>query len=371
MNILVYAPQMAAFGGMERHVCGLAGVLAARGHRVTLLTTSNSLARDLRGELAVCGVVLRELPRSRGQAGIMRKTLWLLRETLRSEGTRWDLIYTNGQSALARLAWLAARPHTRIVHHHHTSADAHEQATWSSSFRRVLRRAPEIVACSRATQQALARALHRADIRYLPYLTTSPVAAVAVKDRTYSPNARLHFGFMGRLVAEKGIVQLCELSRLPDLADITWHLHGTGADFPPEHFQAYPRVIYHGRYTQGAQQAEILQSLDAVVLFSTHNEGMPLSLMEAMSAGLPWIATDRGGTREMAVSSRNCLIVDQPHDLGLLAAAVHELADRIRNGTTSRDEQRRTYDRLFSPPAVAEAWCGFLEARRPEPETVG
>jgi glycosyltransferase involved in cell wall biosynthesis len=367
MNILIYVPQMAAFGGMERHVCALACVLAAREHNVKLITTSNSLSNELRTSLTDRGVQVRELARSRGKAGRWLKGVWLLREAMRSENTRWDLIYTHGQSALARVAWFAARPHTRIVHHHHTAADPREQATWSGSFRRVLKQAPEIVACSQATQQSLARALRRRDVRYHPYLTSAPVAATEVKDRIPPLNAKLSFGFMGRLVIEKGIATICALSRLPALAEITWHVHGAGSAFPPEYFSEYPNVVYHGPYSGGVQQARILQSLDALVLFSAHNEGMPLSLLEAMSAGLPWIATDRGGTREMAVSEANCIVVEPSPSLEVLAAAVTALADRIRHGVTSRREQRRIYDRLFSPPVVSHAWCQYLESRQPQP----
>jgi len=370
MKILIYAPQMAPFGGMERHICELAGVLASRGHAVTLLTTSNSLASELRAALIERGVSFRELPRSRGRASRVSKGLWLLREAMRSKPTPWDLIYTNGQSALSGIAWLAARRPTRIIHHHHTAADAREQATWSGSFRQILRRAPEIVACSGATQRALRLALQRNDVRFLPYLTTAPVSADEVKPRVYSHNTRLHFGFMGRLVSEKGIDQICALSKNPSLADITWHIHGAGPDYPPAFFSDLPNLVYHGAYSSGAQQAAILQSLDALVLFSTHNEGMPLSLIEAMSAGLPWIATDQGGTRELAVSAANCLVVTPPHTLKALVAATRTMADRIHRGETSRPEQRRTYDRLFAAPVVSDVWCAYLEARQLQPHPV-
>lgn len=363
MNILGYAPQMAAYGGMERHVCGLAAVLSSRGHRVTLITTSNSLAQPLRESLLERGVEFHELARSRGGAGRWRKLGWLLRETLRSRGRPWDIIYTNGQSGLARLPWFAGNAQTRIIHHHHTAADAAEQATWSGSFRRVLQAAPEVVACSRATQMELNSALRRTDVGYLPYLTQSPVDASGVRERTYSADAPLHFGFMGRLVAEKGVDFICELSRLPELAHITWHIHGAGAAYPPAHFAAYPKIIYHGAYTSGPAQAAVLQDLDAVVLFSTHNEGMPLSLLEAMSAGLPWIATDRGGIREMAISERNCLVVSHPATRDALAAAVLEMSDRIRRYRTSRLAQRRIYDQRFAPEVVGDAWSRYFEKR--------
>ena len=363
MNILIYVPQMAAFCGMERHVCDLAAVLSSRSHAVKLITTSNSLSPELRRGLTDRGITLRELARSRGKAGRLLKGIWLMREALRSEGVRWDLIYTNGQSALARVAWFAARPHTRIVHHHHTAADAREQATWSPAFRRVLKRAPEIVACSRFTQQSLSRALHRKDIEYYPYLTSSSVAASSVRDRIPPADAKLHFGFTGRLVAEKGIATIAELSQRPELADITWHIHGAGPAFPPEYFKRFPNVIYHGAYTNGPYHAEALERLDALVLFSNHNEGMPLSLLEAMSAGLPWIATDRGGTREMAVSEPNCIVVESSPSTEILIRTVRDMSQRLRDGKTSRREQRRTYDHLFSPPVVSEQWCNYLEAR--------
>ena len=363
MNLLVYVPQMAPFGGMERHVCGLAGALAGRGHRVTVLTTSNSLGPDFRQSLAAHGVALRELPRRRGRARAWLKAAWLLREVRRARAERWDLIYTNGQSGLAMVAWLAGRKGTRVVHHHHTAADAGEQATWSRLFRRVLQRAPELVACSGATREALARALRRDDVRFLPYLTACPLQAAEVRERRYEDAAPLQFGFTGRLVAEKGIDLLCALSTRAEFSGIRWHVHGTGPAYPPEFFRAYPTVTYHGAYAGPAAHAEALQRLDGLVLLSRHNEGMPLSLIEGMSAGLPWLATDRGGTREIAVSPANCVIVEPSEDPARLAAGVRELEGRLRAGRTSRREQRQAYDRVFAPDAVARTWFAFFENR--------
>jgi glycosyltransferase involved in cell wall biosynthesis len=352
---------MAAFGGIERHVCTLARALSARGHGVVVLTTSNSLGGDLRALLRDGGVGLRELALSRGRAGRPVKAAWMLKEALRARLGGWDVIYTNGQSALARLAWLAAGEGTRVVHHHHTAASEDEQRSWSQPFRSVLRRAPELVACSCATRDSLAIALPRNDIRYLPYLTPCPVAADMIADRAYPEGRTLNYGFIGRLVAEKGIDAICELSRRPELAGITWHIHGSGAAYPEEFFRPYANVVYHGPFAGAEAHARVLQELDAAVLFSAHNEGMPLSLIEAMSAGLPWIATDQGGTREVAVSDANSIVISGPADVGRLAGASAEMARRLRSGQTSRRTQREAYDRTFNPGTVLEKWFSFLE----------
>jgi glycosyltransferase involved in cell wall biosynthesis len=353
---------MAAYGGMERHICTLAARMAARGHRVTFLTTSNSLGPELRNVITHPSITFRELPAARSTASRFRKSLWLLLEVLRCRTQSWDLIYTNGQSALARLVWHAGSGSTRRVHHHHTAADTGEQRTWSRSFRRVLQRSAELVACSEFTRDSISVAIGRTDIHFLPYLTRQTIEGHEVAE--CAPGSSLHFGFMGRLVPEKGIDAICRLSNDPSLSHISWHLHGAGDLYPPEFFRNYPRVTYHGAFSADTQ-AHALLALDALVLFSSHNEGMPLSLIEGMSAGLPWIATDRGGTRELARRLSDCIVVPHPANDTALRFAILTLSHRIRSRLTSRIAQRRIYDHYFAPNTVADRWLAFFENRPP------
>lgn len=359
MNLLFYAPIMAAYGGMERHVCLLAAA-AAQGHTVRFLTTSNSLGDELRRDLTHPGIIFRELPSDRGTAGALTKLLWLLNEVRLCRLQQWDLIYTNAQSGLALIVWLAAGRGTRIVHHHHNAADSGEQTTWSRAYRQLLHRAPHLVGCSQATCRALNAAVGRDDAHFLPYLTSSPVSADLIRERP--PHEPLRFGFCGRLIPEKGLDAILALARDPALADIAWHIHGAGEAYPPARFAGNPRLLYHGAYHSSTEHAGILLSLDALVLFSTHNEGMPLSLIEGMSAGLPWIATDRGGTRELALSPDDSVVVPAPTDHATLATQVRVLADRLLAGTISRRRQRAHYDARFAPTVVVRHWLDFFSA---------
>jgi len=363
MNLLFYAPQMAPYGGMERHICLLAATAARRGHHVTLLTTSNSLGGELRSVLDAPLIELRELPRARGEAGLPAKLQWLGAEIARARGRSWDIVYTNGQSALARLVWLAGNGAARCIHHHHTAADGREQATWSPWFRQLLARAPELVACSEATRSALQTAVTRPRIVQLPYLTPCVVETAAVTQRP--AEATLHFGYLGRLIREKGIDAICRLSADPALAGIRWHIHGAGPAYTPEYFRDWPRITYHGAYASAEAHARALLALDAIVLFSTHNEGLPLSLIEAMSAGRPWIATHRGGTRELALRDADAIVVPHPATHEALRAAVLEMAHRIRTGATSALAQRQAYDARYSPEVVSRRWLDYFETGNP------
>ena len=158
---------MAEYGGIERHVCALAEEAAKRNHYVRLLTTSNSLNEATRRRLLAYGIDFRELPLARSEASSFRKTVWLAHEAFVAKFKKWDVIYTNGQSGLARLVWRARGRKTRVIHHHHTAADIEEQKTWSIDFHKVLQQAPEIVGCSVATCENIAAAVNRQDIRYL------------------------------------------------------------------------------------------------------------------------------------------------------------------------------------------------------------
>jgi glycosyltransferase involved in cell wall biosynthesis len=358
---------MAAYGGMERHVCVLAQEAAARGHHVRLLTTSDSLNAPARTALTAAGIDFRELSRPRGNATKLQKYLWLWRETRAARSHTWDLIYTNGQSALASIVWRAARSdgRTRIVHHHHTAADAGEQATWAAGFRRVLAKAPEIVACSEATRSGIEQALQRDGVRFLPYFTACPVTREEVSETGPIGQRPLHIGFLGRLVSTKGIDIVCALSQRPELAGVIWHIHGEGSEYPESHFSTLPNIRYHGPYRDLARHGEILRSLDAVALFSIHNEGMPLSLIETMSAGLPWIATDRGGTRELAIAPKNCVVLSHPCTAESALPGVLDLVHRLRNGTVSRLAQRAVYDQRFAPSVVSQQWFNYFETVAP------
>jgi len=94
-------------------------------------------------------------------------------------------------------------------------------------------------------------------------------------------------------------------------------------------------------------------------LSTSANEGMPLCILEAMSAGLPIVATEVGGTRELIQHEENGLLVD--HRGNGLVEAMDRLYGspelRRRLGTQAQaDSHRYTWDR------VAEATLAVYRA---------
>jgi glycosyltransferase involved in cell wall biosynthesis len=87
-----------------------------------------------------------------------------------------------------------------------------------------------------------------------------------------------------------------------------------------------------------AEMPEVYRHADIFVLPS-QSEGMSIALLEAMSAGLPVVVTDTGGTDELVTPGENGLVV-QWADLGGLTSALAQIigdpALRERMGSRSR-----------------------------------
>jgi glycosyltransferase involved in cell wall biosynthesis len=89
-----------------------------------------------------------------------------------------------------------------------------------------------------------------------------------------------------------------------------------------------------------------------VFAMSSVNEGLPISMLEAMSAGLPQVVTAVGGMKEiMELSGAGAMA--QPKD----AAAIAEAILRFRNDEAWRLEcgkrARECYDQHFTPGRMA------------------
>lgn len=120
------------------------------------------------------------------------------------------------------------------------------------------------------------------------------------------------------------------------------------------------RVALPGNVSAGGIAA-LLASAQAFVLASDH-EGFPLSVLEAMRAGLPVVATDLPGIREQLDDGR-CGILCQAGDTAALAAALRRLARdatlRARLGAAARQRWERCYG--LEPMAEA-TWDIYQQA---------
>ncbi len=174
-------------------------------------------------------------------------------------------------------------------------------------------------------------------------------ASRKARDRLGLPPDDLIFGIVGRLEPEKDHRTLLQAFRVFVEHRQAVRLLIVGDGSLRTALESYSRT--HGLERNvtflGARNdiPEVLAAFDVFVLSSVH-EGVPLSVVEAMGAGKPVIATDIGGLRMLVKPTVNGLLVP-PADPGALEAAMRNLAvnpaRRREMGARSRQIARETF----------------------------
>ncbi len=112
------------------------------------------------------------------------------------------------------------------------------------------------------------------------------------------------------------------------------------------------------RFTGWIDRPAVLQLLaesDAMVLPS-YNEGLPISLLEALCAGVPVIATPVGAIPEVFHDGKNCLLVE-PGNVEALTRAMRLLASDTSLAATLRRNGRLSYEQNFMVDRYMQSMC--------------
>jgi glycosyltransferase involved in cell wall biosynthesis len=348
-SVIVYATQHMPTGGIESHLHEFCAHLAEAGVQVDLvILNSNMLPETEAFFRRVCRNVYLG---NQGRSG--KRLVWLVGVSIRLSANRYNALYTNGRGGSIELFANLVRRRIVWIHHHHMAGDVEDQLAWGSSYRKALCMANQVVACSQRNAQEMAQALSR-NIKVIPCFSRQVTKAFAL------PTAKLRFGYYGRLIREKGIEVLCKLSEEAELAEVEFHLWGEGEEYPATFFDKYPQVRYHGTYSGAEGLSRVLGTIDAFLLLSTHSEGLPISLLEAMSAGIPWLATDRGGIVDIVCDPQATRLLPAAATYEQVKEATVSFATDIKLGRINQTRQIELYRERFSVSALLAQWLQML-----------
>ncbi|WMJ73265.1 glycosyltransferase family 4 protein [Cytophagaceae bacterium ABcell3] len=350
-KVLVFTTQIMETGGIESHLNEFCLHFSKAGSSIDLVVLNSCMSLETESFLRkrcrkvyVCKI---------GKSHL--RIAWLFLLGLRLFFNKYNALYTNGQgSSIELIASMIRR--SVWVHHHHTSGDEADQNTWSSSYKRSLLRADTVVACSKINATDITLAL----ARNVKVVTCFSRKVIVEKPLVTKSSNIVRFGYYGRLIPEKGISTLCQLSLEPELENTEFHIWGAGPAYPPSYFLNYPSVGYHGSFYGLEGLQTVVSSIDAFLLLSVHPEGLPICLLEAMSAGLPWLATNKGGISDIAFDPMATRVVDATADYQELKEYVVDFANDIRAGKMNKQSQVNMYDLHFSSDALVKQWKQVL-----------
>jgi glycosyltransferase involved in cell wall biosynthesis len=130
--------------------------------------------------------------------------------------------------------------------------------------------------------------------------------------------------FVGRIIFPKGIQDLLEATK--HLKDVKVIIIGDG-NYLSELKKQYPWATYLGN--KGHDEIIPYLALTDIFVNPSYAEGLPTSVLEAGAAGLPIIATDVGGTREIIQDGKNGYLI-KPKDVDGLKRKLIKLLDDTR-----------------------------------------
>ena len=155
-----------------------------------------------------------------------------------------------------------------------------------------------------------------------------------------------HFLFVGRLTEEKGIMLLLDTFALSNL---TLLIAGEGPlkTTVQQYATDYNNIYYLGNLDTN-QVTEAMQAATALVFPSEWYEGMPLTIIEAFSSGLPVIASDLGAMQAMVADGKTGFLFE-PYNKADFQKALYKWAhfDNYHR-ETFRQNARATYNLLYS-----------------------
>ena len=240
--------------------------------------------------------------------------LWNFR---RAASRRADLVHAHWLAAGA-VAMTLGMPY--VVQVWGTDVELARRVPWL--VRPVLRRARLVLAASQALADA-ARTLGARDVRVVS-------SGVSLPDAVREPEEPAHLLYVGRLSAEKGVLELVEAARglpLEVVGDGPLRARVPGAvGFVP------------------ARELGPWYERAAVVVVPSRREGYGVVAREAMAWGRPVVASAVGGLRDAVEDGVTGLLVP-PRDVAALRRALERLLGdpelRARLGAAAREKARR------------------------------
>ncbi len=185
-------------------------------------------------------------------------------------------------------------------------------------------------------------------------------------------------GHVGRLAREKNLAYLTDAVRLflRDHDKAHFIVAGTG-DMSDDMKTAFSAAGLAGRvHMLGSVEGERLADAYAamnVFAFSSHSETQGLVLAEAMTAGIPVVALDAPGAREIVRDGRNGRLLSAEAPAAHLAEALGWIAGRSPQQRealrTAARQMAATYSRAESISRTVSLYAGLLEEHRKEKPT--
>ncbi|WP_113928344.1 glycosyltransferase [Bacillus sp. P14.5] len=108
---------------------------------------------------------------------------------------------------------------------------------------------------------------------------------------------------------------------------------------------------------------DLLRESDVFIL-STNYEGLPISIIEAMSQGLPVVATDVGGVNELIADNKNGYLVRRKDSDQLAEKIKNLISDQALRNSMGDESYKRFRDKFTSKVMLDKTFNVYEEIKK-------
>ena len=174
------------------------------------------------------------------------------------------------------------------------------------------------------------------------------------------------FIYLGRLIIDKGVIELLEAFKrlLPEFQNTRLLIYGDYDSSNPRSID--PKIIelnksnnYISFFDHTDEPKEILARVDCLVLPS-YREGMPRSVLEASSMGIPCITSNVPGCRDAVIDGKTGLLCE-PNNVNDLYIKMKQMRSMPRDSLTLMSNHARKHiEDNFSEHKAIKPYIDFL-----------
>ena len=350
-------------GGAERVMVALANAWQEKGHKITLITLSESKTDvyHLSPGIERIGLGLVRSSIHLGQATVNNLLrLWALRKQLRASRADAIVSFQTTTNILVILANVGTGRPT-IISERVSQEDQSLRSLWLFLRRLVYRRASIVVVQTRRIAMWMEQRFS------VPVLVIpDPVPSGLLENVFANPVAEKKHTIlaMGQLDRQKGFDLLIDAFARLAASHPEWSLVilGEGRERAALELQVAHRGLQH-RVTMAGFVSDPGGYMQKATIFalSSRYEGMPNALLEAMAMGLPCISFDcRTGPAELIKHYTNGLLIP-PEDVSALADGLRELMSNAQL-RMQLGEQAKAVREQFSLDTVLARWDAAFAA---------
>lgn len=172
---------------------------------------------------------------------------------------------------------------------------------------------------------------------------------------------------VSRMLWSKGVAEMVEAARILRSRGVTLRVWLVG-DPDPENPESVPEEKLRGWHDDGlvewkghVENIRGVMASTTVAVLPSYREGLPKTMLEAASCGLPAVATDVPGCREVVRHGENGLLVP-PRDAAALADAIARLLADGDLRRTMGERGRRIAVEFFSEKHVVDQTMAVYRA---------